>query len=337
MTDLSSWTEDALAGQRLFIGFEGPEATPGIRNRIRSLRPCGIILFATNIQSPGQVRELVGSLKEEARSCGMPELLVAIDQEGGPVARLREPAFREFPGIATLGKEARVRSQTLAMARQLEALGITMNFAPVLDVASLHPESVMASRSFPGTPQDVARLGGIQIRTFEENGILAVAKHFPGIGRTVLDSHFHLPDLPISQDALERTDLLPFRAALSADVSGVMVSHVRYPGIDPDWPASLSKILVTDLLRKKMGFSGVVMTDDLDMKAIRIPIETSMEQIVAADVDLAMICHEGPDIENGFSRLALLARSHRGAFERSVLRILHLKSRLAARRSDMNT
>ena len=178
-----------------------------------------------------------------------------------------------------------------------------MNLAPVVDVVPDHTDSVMASRAFPGNAQTVADLGVTVIRTLQAAGIMAVAKHFPGIGRIVLDSHHLLPVLDVDPAELKAVDLLPFEAAAGADVSGIMVSHILCPGLDPRWQASLSETISRDMIRQDLGFNGLVLTDDLDMKAIGHDMDTCMGRILISDIDLVLICHQGPNIENAFNSL----------------------------------
>jgi beta-N-acetylhexosaminidase len=163
----------------------------------------------------------------------------------------------------------------------------------------------MANRAFGGDPAWVSRLGVKVIEHLQRNQIMAVAKHFPGIGRTILDSHQELPVLEDDIVDLKRFDLIPFAASIQQNVSGMMLSHVFYPKIDPQWPASLSREIAHDLLRKQMGFEGLVMTDDLDMGAVakHFDIQTAIHQILAADIDLALICHQGPNIEIAFEEI----------------------------------
>ena len=324
-----TWNAEALAGQRLMLGFEGPECHAAVRSTLARIRPAGMVLFTTNVRTKEQLTQLIGDLKAAAQAEGLPPLIIAIDQEGGPVARLRMPAFREFPGIAdfTGPREAALHAQ--AMAEELKSLGITMNLAPVLDVASHHPASIIRHRAFQGDAARVSAMGLAVIRAYQENGIAAVAKHFPGIGRTVLDSHHVLPYLDAKKSLLAQTDFLPFQAAIQAQVAGVMVSHILYEKLDPAWPASLSTRICRDLLRKEMGYEGLVMTDDLDMKAIRLPMDLAMARLVEAQVDLGLICHEGPAIEEAFKALTDMAQNpeKRPHFIRSAQRILALKEK----------
>ncbi|MDI6797061.1 MAG: glycoside hydrolase family 3 N-terminal domain-containing protein [Desulfatibacillaceae bacterium] len=286
-----------LAGQLLGIGFEGPDISPVIKGYIKEFAPGGIVLFAQNLLEPPQVKSLTGGLQKLAGEQGLLPFLLCVDQEGGVVARLKPP-FTLFEGNPAITNESLAVEFGHTCGRELKEAGFTVNFAPVVDVLPLEGESIMKSRAFPGPPQAVARLGAAVVRSLQETGIMAVAKHFPGIGSTVLDSHKELPVCPADMDRLTRWDLVPFYGALSADAGGVMLSHILYPALDPVWPASLSVEVVKNLLRGEMGYDGVVFTDDLDMGAIegRISIETCMERLLEADADMALICHQGPDI-----------------------------------------
>jgi beta-N-acetylhexosaminidase len=210
-----------------------------------------------------------------------------------------------------------------------------MDMAPVLDIAPADIDSIMAGRAFGSDPQWVSDMGVTVIEHLQQRGVMAVAKHFPGIGRTVLDSHLTLPDLQIDIEALTAFDLIPFKHAIQSQVAGIMLSHIRYTGIDPVWPASLSPAVTADLLRRQMGYDGLVMTDDLDMGAIKpaYAITTAIDQILLSDVDIVLICHKGPDIEAACNRIrrtiadnADLARMAEG----SLARIIRLKKRYLA-------
>lgn len=317
-----------MAGQRLMLGFDGTGLNDDIRHLIADLRAGGLILFKRNIETSEQVRKLCESCQAYAKACGLPPLFISIDQEGGVVARLREP-FTIFKGNPFIETDEQAIDFALTTARELRDIGVNMNLAPVLDVVAGYENSIMASRAFKGGPERVAALGASVIRTFQENGIMAVAKHFPGIGRTVKDSHFFLPELDIDLSSLEALDLIPFKAAMDEGVSGVMLSHILYSRLDPEWPASLSPAIAQDLLRTRMGYEGLVMTDDLDMKAIQKDTLTCMRQILVSGVDMALICHKGPAIDKAFHEI--LRRLDQGDErqlkdgQKSVQRILKLK------------
>jgi beta-N-acetylhexosaminidase len=159
---------------------------------------------------------------------------------------------------------------------------------------------------------------------------MAVAKHFPGIGRTIKDSHFHLPVLNHDLKTLEQSDILPFKDAIKNNVSGIMLSHISYPKLDNKWQASLSPAIAKDLLRNQIGFNGLVMTDDLDMKAIKHDMKTCICQILKSDIDIALICHKGPDIDTAFNEIIKLINQNENfyrACEQSIQRILKYKKK----------
>ncbi len=200
--DITTYSDEQLAGQRLMVGFEGTEINRDLEFLINEIKVGGIILFARNLIDPRQIKHLCLSAQEDARSRGQPPLLIAIDQEGGQVARLRKP-FTQFAGNPEM--ENRLDAQRFAQitAAELAEVGINMNMAPVLDVAFGGPKSIMAGRSFGHDPLWVSDLGTTVIEHLQKNGIMSVAKHFPGIGRTTLDSHLDRPDLDIDFNTLK--------------------------------------------------------------------------------------------------------------------------------------
>jgi beta-N-acetylhexosaminidase len=327
--EIGSFSTEQLAGQRLMVGFDGHAFNNDLQTLICDLKVGGVILFARNLGNPDQIRALCTAIQDCARSVCQPPLFIATDQEGGQVARLKAP-FTLFPGNPMMTAKADAEHFAKVTAAELAGVGINMNMAPVLDVNCKAIQSVMAERAFSDDPQQVSDLGVQVIRHLQQNGIMAVAKHFPGIGRTTADSHFTRPFLDIELKILELTDLTPFKAAVNEAVAGVMLSHIVYTGIDPDWPASLSDRIVHILLRKKLGYEGVIMTDDLDMGAIKkhYDITAVIGQIIKADIDIALICHKGPDIETAYHQFlnalnASTSAKHRGVV--SVERIMRLK------------
>jgi beta-N-acetylhexosaminidase len=222
---------------------------------------------------------------------------------------------------------ADARTFARTTARELSAAGINMDMAPVMDVAPENLSGIMAERVFGSHPDHVARMGTALIETLQGDGVMAVAKHFPGIGRTTLDSHLDLPTFGEDLAAMETVDLPPFRAAIDHQVAGVMLSHILYTRIDPQWPASLSPAIARDLLRKQMGYQGVTLTDDLDMGAIvrHFDIGTVIRQVVSAEVDIALICHKGPRIQEGWEEMRAQTRQNPELARASVQRILALK------------
>jgi beta-N-acetylhexosaminidase len=322
---------EQLAGQRLMVGFEGTVLTQELKHLIDTLMIGGIILFSRNIAPPEQLRDLCRSVQVYARSCGQPPLFIAIDQEGGPVARLMEP-FTRFPGNPKMQDEEDAVRFAKVTAAELTGVGVNMNMAPVLDLAPGDIDSVMATRSFGDDPLRVSELGVKVIEYLQQGNVMAVAKHFPGIGRTTVDSHHELPVLSVELADLESTDLIPFKTAVEHGVAGIMLSHTLYEKIDPVWPASLSARISKELLRGRMGFEGIVVTDDLDMGAIdgNYPIPAAINQILSADIDIALICHPGPNIEIAFESIAggiSDSPEYRSMAKKSVQRILKLKQK----------
>lgn len=286
------------------VGFEGTGLNEDLKDLINRLKIGGIILFAGNLKSPDQIKELCRSIQDYAKICQQPPLFIAVDQEGGQVARLQEP-FTIFPGNPHMKTEEDAVHFAEITAAELNQVGINMNMAPVMDVSPEGSGSIMAERTFGDNPAWVSRLGVKVIEHLQLNNIMAVAKHFPGIGRTTLDSHMDMPVLHDDLSVMEDFDLIPFEAGIQNRVSGVMLSHIFYTKLDPQWPASLSPQIANNLLRKQMGFDGLVLTDDLDMGAIskHYDIHTAIHQILAADIDLTLICHKGPTIEIAFEEI----------------------------------
>jgi beta-N-acetylhexosaminidase len=302
--DATTLTPRQLAGQRLMVGFEGTELNTDLRLLVDSLKIGGVILFSGNLIEPEQIKNLCRSLQAYATSRGNPPLFIAVDQEGGAVARLKQP-FTQFPGNPHMKDIKEVVHFARITAKELADVGINMNLAPVLDTSPQNIKSIMADRSFGHDPDWVSEMGAAVILHLQHGRIAAVAKHFPGIGRTILDSHAEMPSLDTDLSEMESYDLRPFRNAINLQVACMMLSHILYNKIDPVWPASLSPRIANALLRDKMAFQGVVMTDDLDMGAIRkhYDIKTVITQILSAGIDIALICHKGPNIEQAFEEI----------------------------------
>ncbi|MFO7751615.1 MAG: beta-N-acetylhexosaminidase [Desulfobacteraceae bacterium] len=317
------------AGQKIMAGFDGTHFNSDIEYLIREIHVGGLILFSRNIESPEKLKSLCGKIMECSRKNGLPPVFISTDQEGGPVARLKHP-FTVFPGNPAIKTAAQADHYAHTVSRELKSVGINMNLAPVLDVVGDNTDSVMKDRAFEKDSATVARLGTRVITGMQQNGVMAVAKHFPGIGRSSVDSHFSLPVVDADRQSLFAEDLPPFQEAVKADVAGIMPGHILYPGLDPEWQASLSEVIIRDILREKLQYNGLVITDDLDMKAITRDIETCAERIIRSETDIALICRQGPDIEKMFKALCRLMESNAG-YERlcraSASRILSVKKR----------
>lgn len=330
--DIKSLSDEQLAGQRLMVGFDGTVINNDVEFLIDTLKVGGIILFSQNISTPEQLRQLCSDIQEHASASGQPPVFIAVDQEGGQVARLKKP-FTEFPGNPAIKVADDAVKFALITAKELAGVGINMNMAPVLDVADKSIDSIMAKRSFGHDPQSVSHLGTTVISRLQHGNIIAVCKHFPGIGRTTLDSHIKLPVLDTEIKDLQSFDLPPFRAAIEHNVAGIMLSHILYTKMDPKWPASLSRKIACNMLREQMGYNGLIITDDLDMGAIKeyYDIKTIIWQILSANIDIALICHRSPDMENAFQTLFKNIRDSlklKTSSIESVNRILKLKSQI---------
>ncbi|MBL0713054.1 MAG: glycoside hydrolase family 3 protein [Desulfosarcina sp.] len=325
------FTDKQLAGQRLMVGFEGRQFNDDLRFLIRDMGVGGLILFKLNIDAPDQVERLCADCQAFAARCGQPPLFIAVDQEGGPVARLRAP-FTEFPGNPHMKGIDDARHFGEVTARELKSVGINMDMAPVVDVALAGMSGIMADRVFGCDPEKVSAMGNTVIEALQARGVMAVAKHFPGIGRTEIDSHLDLPVFRDDPAAMAAIEFPPFAAAMQIGVAAVMISHILYEKIDARWPASLSPAIARDLLRSQFGFQGVSITDDLDMGAIKrhFDIRTVIRQIMAAEIDIALICHKGPDIEAAWHAIRDLINQSvamRSRILESVERIMALKAR----------
>jgi beta-N-acetylhexosaminidase len=297
MENSSNFTKEQIVGQRLMAGFDGTTFNDDLRYLIDALKVGGLVLFKRNIEGHEQIQTLCRKIMEFASACGQPPLFIAIDQEGGKVARLPAP-FTRFPGNPFIKTPAEAEAFAHITAGELADVGINMNLAPVMDVAPVEIDSIMKDRAFGSNPVEVAKLGAVVIETLQTANIMAVAKHFPGIGRTTFDSHLDRPTFHADLAELQSFDLIPFQAAVSVNVSGIMLSHILYDAIDSQWPASLSVEIAKKMLRDRIGYNGLVMTDDLDMGSItrHYDIQTVVNRILCAEIDMALICHKGPDI-----------------------------------------
>jgi len=319
---------EQLAGQRLMLGFDGTTLNADLKKLIATYKVGGLILFSRNIENPDQLRRLCTDVQAYAADTGQPPLFIAIDQEGGQVARLKAP-FTEFPGTPPLKNSADAEAFARITANELTAVGINMNMAPVMDVNDPQVDSIMTKRAFSPDPDVVAAIGTAVIAGLQKRKVMAVAKHFPGIGRTTLDSHVDQPLLEASAEELE-TNLAPFSAAINHHAAGIMLSHILYRALDQDLPASLSAKIARDLLRNQMGYDGLVLTDDLDMGAIsnHFDIDTAVDCILAAEIDLILVCHKGPAQDQAFARTCRwleVESSHQLVGRHSVQRILRFK------------
>lgn len=312
------------------VGFDGLSLPDGLRPSLAEGLG-GVILFRRNLQELEQICRLTAELHAAASA----PLLVGVDQEGGRVTRLPDP-FLAPPPAATLGDlndETLTADLARAVGRELLAAGITWNLAPVLDVHTNPANPVIGDRAFSHDPDRVARLGVCIVQGLSQAGVLATAKHFPGHGETIADSHL---TLPVSSQPTERwraVEFVPFRRAILAGVPMVLVAHLDCPALDPTAPSSLSHAIITEILRKELGFAGVVVSDDLEMEAIaaRFDIGEAAVRFLEAGGDLILICHEAARQEAAVTAVETALRSRRLTESRlaeSLERIDRLRRRL---------
>ena len=274
------------------IGFDGTELSQEIIAWLKEYQPGGVILFSRNLVDPRQIAELTNTIQAQAPQA---PLFIAIDQEGGRVSRLPKD-FTIFPPAATVASchSTDITYQAAAVtAQELRAVGINMNMAPVLDVNSNPSNPIIGNRAFSADPDEVGKMGVATISGLQDHGVLACGKHFPGHGDTITDSHKELPTANLSRDRLDRIELKPFRHAIAHGLRTIMSAHVQYPALDNTAPATLSPAIMTTLLRQDLGFTGLILSDDLEMQAIldHGSIGDAAVRSLQAGVDLLLICH----------------------------------------------
>jgi len=307
----------------LWVGFEG-KTVPAVLSRWLARGDVGgVVLFSRNIESPAQVRALCREIRSAAGR-GNPLPLIAVDQEGGRVARFPDPPFTRFPparacSLFCCRNEAVAEGLGAATAAELRAVGIDVNFAPVLDVDSNPRNPVIGDRAFSGDPVIAAALGIAFAKGSLSRGILPVGKHFPGHGDTSADSHEEMPVVRRNGKTLLRRELLPFRCAARAGIPALMTAHVLYPALDRALPATLSRKILHDLLRTRLRFRGAVISDALEMKAIadRYAIGEAAILGVAAGCDVVLVCRGESAQAETIERLARETRD-RTTFRRAT-------------------
>jgi len=280
------------APRAVILGCAGDRLGDDERRFFSAARPVGFILFRRNCRSPGQVRDLVGSLRE---SIGRSDAPILIDQEGGRVARLTPPHWRLYPSAARLGSlpgpEAEVAARLGArlIADDLRSLGITVDCLPVLDLPVPGADPVIGDRAYGTESEHVTRLARAVCEGLLDGGVLPVVKHIPGHGRAVVDSHHACPVVETGADELSHTDFVPFRALTG--MPWAMTAHIVYMAIDPTAPATLSPRMIAEVIRGEIGFDGVLVSDDLSMRALGGEIGERARRALAAGCDLALHCN----------------------------------------------
>ena len=296
------------AGQRLLIGLSGPSVTDAERSLIRLVRPAGFILFKRNVEEPAQVRELNRELASLVPASRPP--ILSVDQEGGRVQRVKDGAtlFPPLRFVGNVGDLDLTRDYARALAAEVRACGFNLNWAPIADVDSNPANPIIGDRSFHRDPDQVARHVAAYVQATQDAGVIACAKHFPGHGDTATDSHLTLPTVERDLPELERCELTPFRAAAAAGVGTMMTAHVMYPAFDEDNPATMSSRILDGILRQRIGYQGVIVSDDLEMKGVRdyFDLRTQLDRSCRATADLFLVCSEATLQVDAFEELVRL-------------------------------
>ena len=324
-------------GQLLVAGFDGLEIPVELRALAREFSIGGVILFKRNVEDPDQISDVARQI--EALGTDLPPW-VAVDQEGGRVARLKRP-FTEWPPMIALGRSGSAelaRRFARALATELTAVGVTLDYAPVLDVLTNARNPAIGDRALADDVDLVAELGRVIITELQDAGVAACGKHFPGHGDTSVDSHHALPLVEHAPDRLRAIEFRPFQAAIAADVASIVTAHVLVPSLDAAWPATLSRRIVTGILREELQFRGVIFTDDMEMQAVaaRWPVPEACVHAVAAGCDGVLVCSANAALQ--FATLEALIHAVEderlpwAQIEDSLARHRRMKERFLARR-----
>jgi beta-N-acetylhexosaminidase len=304
-------------GDLLFVGFEGTELTVELRGFLREVRPGGIILFKRNIMDADQLLRLTEGLHALAD----PAPILAVDEEGGQVSRLRPvaPTLPASARLAALRDPGAVRDLAAALGRVLASLGFDLDFAPVVDLCRPDAPNGIGDRSFGTDPETACTMAEAYLQGLADAGILGCLKHFPGLGPTLFDSHHHLPSVQKEEASFLREDLLPYRR-LHARAPAIMVGHGHYPFLAGANPiaATLVPRIATDLLRREIGFAGLALADDLEMKAVseRMSFDDLAPRTIAAGCDMALVCRSRDAILASLRALGSWSEAGRLAAER---------------------
>lgn len=322
-----------LIGQHLFTGIQGLSLSDSEKKFIVDNNIGGVVLFARNVAEPKQVRDLCAEIQSlRHRQSDRAPIFIGIDMEGGRVHRLKAP-FTVWPPLARLGQ---IDNPTVSfhfshrLGQELRAVGINLDFAPDLDVFTNPKNTVIGDRAISSDAAVVERHASALVRGLIKADVLACAKHYPGHGNTLLDSHLELPVEDLDREALEKRELVPFKKAFRSRVDMVMAAHILFPKIDAKWPATLSEIFLKDMLRKDFRYRGLVITDDLGMGALvkHFSREEIAVRALEAGVDLLLYCNEfdaPPAAIEPITKAIESGRLKKTDLEASKARILEVK------------
>ncbi|WP_128099952.1 beta-N-acetylhexosaminidase [Paenibacillus sp. DCT19] len=341
---LQSMSLREKVGQMLLIGFHGTEAAGDIETFIQQYPVGGVIYFARNAESPEQVEKLSQGLQSIASASDHIPLWISIDQEGGMVSRITE-GIALMPGqmaIAAAGSQDDAYQAAYISGIELRSMGINMNFAPVLDVNNNAANPVIGVRSFGEKADAVAEYGVRAVMGYQDAGVVATAKHFPGHGDTDTDSHLDLPVIHHDRERMNQVELVPFRAAIAAGVGAVMSAHIYFPALESErLPVTLSRSVLHGLLREEFGYEGMIVTDCMEMDAIAVHYGTVEAAVMAveAGADLVLISHTPRLQIEAYEALIAAVQQERISEERideSVIRLLRYKSKHGLLDNGMN-
>lgn len=320
-------------GQLVMAGIDGYENNDHSKSLMEKYQVGGFILLGQNIRDAGQMLDLINSLKRTNTVNKIP-LFLAIDEEGGRISRMPEE-FRRMPSCQKIGKldNSQLSYQVGSIiGEELKSFGLNMNFAPVLDINSNPKNPVIGDRAFGATADIVTKLGIQTMKGLQAQNMISVVKHFPGHGDTSVDSHVGLPTVDNDLTRLNAFELLPFAAAIQNNVDAIMVAHILLPLIDPDNPASFSPTIISNILRIKMNFDGVVITDDMTMGAIikNYDIREAAVKSINAGSDIILVCHDYDKEEAVIKAIQNAAETGAISMDRidqNVYRVLKLKQK----------
>lgn len=334
--DIGKMSLEEKVGQMVMCGFDGQTASAEIIDLIENYHIGGVIYFSRNVKNTKQVYELSRKLQEINTNAGKGEhpLFVSIDQEGGMVARILDGVTLMLGNMAVSATDKVEYAYETAKicGIELQALGVNVNFAPSIDVNNNRDNPVIGVRSYGSDPEQVSKMGVAQINGYQDAGVSATAKHFPGHGDTNVDSHLDLPTIPHDLQRMHEVELYPFKKAIDAGVDGIMTAHVVFSELDEKTPCTLSEKIITDLLRKELAYNGVVFTDCMEMKAIADYFGTAEAAVeaVKAGVDVVLVSHTYELQKRTIEKLIDSVKSgdiSEDRIDESVARIIALKEK----------
>lgn len=335
MKTIKDLTTEQKVGQLILAGFYGHEPSEDVRELIEKYHVGNILLFSRNLESPAQALQMNDALQQIAMAAGGVPLAISTDHEGGCTQRLSN-GVTTLPGnmaLGAIGDEETAYRHGAIQAKELLAMGINQNLGPVLDINMVARSPIIGPRAFGDLAAECARLGAPLVKGMQDHGVNATIKHFPGQGAIAIDTHHDSPSLGLPREELIKRELLPFKAAIDVGAASIMTAHVKLPAIEKqDIPVTMSRAVMTDLLRGEFGYDGVVMSDGLEMQAITrfFPVGEAAVQGLLAGCDMLMVCHtleEQLEVRNAILKAAEEGRIPAARIDEAAGRVLAMKSR----------